>query len=80
MRSSARALAGATAFLLAASGADAQAGASRVDTAQASRPRVGVVLSGGGAKGLAHVGVLEVLESEGVIPEIVTGASMGAVL
>jgi NTE family protein len=80
MRSSARALAGATAFLLAASGADAQAGASRGDTAQASRPRVGVVLSGGGAKGLAHVGVLEVLESEGVIPEIVTGASMGAVL
>jgi len=70
MRSSTRALAGVAAFLLAAAAA----------AAQASRPRVGIVLSGGGAKGLAHVGVLAVLESEGVSAEIVTGASIGAVL
>ncbi|HSJ62958.1 MAG TPA: patatin-like phospholipase family protein [Gemmatimonadaceae bacterium] len=44
------------------------------------RPRIGVVLSGGGARGLAHIGVLRVLEDEGIVPEVVTGASMGALI
>lgn len=43
-------------------------------------PRVAVVLSGGGAKGIAHIGVLQVLESEGISPQIVTGTSMGALV
>ena len=43
-------------------------------------PRVAVVLSGGGAKGMAHIGVLEVLESEGISPQIVTGTSMGSIV
>ncbi len=43
-------------------------------------PRVAVVLSGGGAKGIAHIGVLKVLESEGISPSIVTGTSMGALV
>ena len=43
-------------------------------------PRVALVLSGGGAKGIAHVGVLKVLEEEGISPQIVTGTSMGALV
>lgn len=42
--------------------------------------RVGLALSGGGAKGLAHIGVLEMLEAAGVHVDIVTGTSMGAVV
>ena len=41
---------------------------------------VAVVLSGGGAHGLAHIGVLEVLDSLGVRPKLVVGTSMGAVI
>ena len=45
-----------------------------------SDPRVGLVLSGGGAKGLAHVGVLKILDSLGVRVDYVAGTSMGAVV
>ena len=48
--------------------------------AQGSPPRVGVVLSGGAAKGLAHIGVLQVLEEAGVPVSVVTGTSMGALI
>ncbi|HEX6060280.1 MAG TPA: patatin-like phospholipase family protein [Gemmatimonadaceae bacterium] len=41
---------------------------------------MGVVLSGGSARGLAHIGVLEALEAEGIVPDVVTGASMGALV
>lgn len=40
----------------------------------------GLVLSGGGARGLAHIGVLEVLEAQGFEAEVVAGTSMGAVV
>lgn len=43
-------------------------------------PKVGVVLSGGGAKGLAHIGVLKVLEQEGVKIDFIGGTSMGAMV
>ena len=43
-------------------------------------PRVGLVLSGGGAKGLAHIGVLKTLDSLGVRIDYVAGTSMGAVI
>ncbi len=39
-----------------------------------------VVLSGGGARGIAHLGVLEVFEENGIRPDCVVGASMGAVI
>ncbi|WP_084708738.1 patatin-like phospholipase family protein [Siansivirga zeaxanthinifaciens] len=42
--------------------------------------KVGLVLSGGGAKGLAHIGVLKVLDSLGVKVDYVAGTSMGAVI
>ena len=44
------------------------------------RPRVGLVLSGGGARGIAHVGVLKVLEQLDVPIDAVAGTSMGAVV
>lgn len=40
--------------------------------------RIGLALSCGGAKGLAHVGVLETLEALGIEPDVVAGSSMGA--
>jgi len=46
----------------------------------ASAQRVGVVLSGGGAKGLAHVGVLKQLEANGIPIDYIVGNSMGAVV
>lgn len=49
-------------------------------TAQDTRPTVGVVLSGGGAKGLAHIGVLQVLEEYGIEVDYVAGTSMGAII
>lgn len=48
--------------------------------AQPSRPRVGLVLSGGGARGLAHVGVLEALEEQRIPIDAIAGTSMGAVV
>ncbi|HKL71767.1 MAG TPA: patatin-like phospholipase family protein [Marinilabiliaceae bacterium] len=48
--------------------------------AQNDRPQVGLVLSGGGAKGLAHIGVLKVLEEVGIRPDYITGTSMGSII
>jgi NTE family protein len=42
--------------------------------------RTALVLSGGGAKGLAHIGVLRVLDSLGIRPDLVVGTSMGAII
>jgi NTE family protein len=42
--------------------------------------RIGIALGGGGARGLAHVGVLKVLEQEGIPPSYITGTSIGAVV
>ena len=47
---------------------------------ESKNPRVGLVLSGGGAKGLAHVGVLKTLDSLGVRVDYIAGTSMGAVV
>ncbi len=44
------------------------------------RPKVGLVLSGGGAKGLAHIGVIKVLEEAGFQADLVTGTSMGSII
>lgn len=44
------------------------------------RPKVGLVLSGGGARGLAHIGVLRVLEEMQVPVDLIVGTSMGAVV
>ena len=44
------------------------------------RPKIGLVLSGGGAKGLAHIGVLKYLEKAGIKPDYITGTSMGSII
>lgn len=44
------------------------------------KPKIGLVLSGGGAKGFAHVGVLKVLEQAGVKIDFIGGTSMGSVI
>ncbi|HPF51314.1 MAG TPA: patatin-like phospholipase family protein [Draconibacterium sp.] len=45
-----------------------------------TRPKIGLVLSGGGAKGFAHIGVIKVLEEVGIRPDIITGTSMGSIM
>ncbi|MCB0718707.1 MAG: patatin-like phospholipase family protein, partial [Bacteroidetes bacterium] len=46
----------------------------------ASQPTIGLVLSGGSAKGLAHIGVLKVFEEEGIPIDVISGTSMGAIV
>ena len=46
----------------------------------AGRHGIGVVMSGGGAKGLYHIGVLEALEEQGVPIDCVAGTSMGSIV
>lgn len=45
-----------------------------------ARPKVGVVLAGGGAKGAAHVGVLKYLEEQGIPIDYIAGTSMGSII
>jgi len=43
-------------------------------------PRIGIALGGGAARGWAHIGVLQALARHGIVPDVVTGASIGAVV
>ena len=54
--------------------------AQALHAAEGERPRVGLVLSGGGARGAAHVGVLKVLDEMHVPVDAIAGTSMGAVV
>ncbi len=45
-----------------------------------TRPKLGLALSGGGAKGLAHLGVIKVMEEAGLKPDYITGVSMGSII
>lgn len=45
-----------------------------------ARPKLGLVLSGGGSLGMAHVGVLKVMEEAGLRPDYITGVSMGSII
>ncbi|MBT4399765.1 MAG: patatin, partial [Bacteroidetes bacterium] len=44
------------------------------------RPKVGLVLSGGGAAGLAHIGVIKVIEEAGIPIDYIGGTSMGSIV
>ena len=44
------------------------------------RPKVGLVLSGGGARGAAHIGVLKYLEEMGIPIDYIAGTSMGSIV
>lgn len=48
--------------------------------AQTQRPKIGLVLSGGGAKGVAHIGILKAMEEAGLTPDYITGTSMGSIV
>ena len=69
--------------VVALGGAKAQSGVSSVTTKDVESgksgeaPKLGVVLSGGGAKGAAHIGVLKYMEEIGLPVSYVTGTSMG---
>ena len=45
-----------------------------------SRPKIGLVIGGGGSRGLAHIGVLEVLGREGIHVDLIVGTSMGGIV
>ena len=47
---------------------------------QPNRPKVGVVLGGGGAKGASHIGVLKYIEEMGIPVDYVAGTSMGSII
>jgi NTE family protein len=51
-----------------------------LSTKELARPRVGLALSGGGARGFAHIGVLKSLEATGIPVDMVAGTSMGCVV
>ena len=48
--------------------------------AQQHRPKIGLTLSGGGAKGLAHIGILKAIDSAGLKIDYITGTSMGSII
>jgi NTE family protein len=50
------------------------------DTNSVKRPKIGLVLSGGGAKGFAHIGILQALDSAGLKVDYLAGTSMGSVV
>ncbi|HKD54992.1 MAG TPA: patatin-like phospholipase family protein [Steroidobacteraceae bacterium] len=69
------------AWLVAPAITDAQAtNPAATGTEAPQRPRIGLVLSGGGARGTAHIGVLKVLEQMRVPIDAIAGSSMGAVV
>ncbi|RBH59533.1 MULTISPECIES: patatin-like phospholipase family protein [Pseudomonas] len=51
-----------------------------LQAAEPPRPKIGLVLSGGAARGLAHIGVLKALEEQGIKIDAIAGTSMGAVI
>ena len=45
-----------------------------------TRPKIGLALGGGVARGWAHIGIMRVLMEEGIRPDIIAGTSIGAVV
>jgi NTE family protein len=52
----------------------------KIHAQQVKPPKLGLTLSGGGAKGLAHIGILRILDSLDIQPDYITGTSMGAIM
>ena len=48
--------------------------------AQPDRPVIGLALGGGAARGFAHIGVIRTLLEKGIVPDVITGTSIGAVV
>ncbi|MEM9303989.1 MAG: patatin-like phospholipase family protein [Pseudomonadota bacterium] len=45
-----------------------------------AKPILGLVLSGGGARGIAHIGVIKALQERGIVPDMIAGSSSGAIV
>lgn len=56
------------------------ASATRAERATPQRKKVGLVLSGGGAKGMAHIGALKVIKEAGIPIDYIVGTSMGSII
>jgi NTE family protein len=67
-------------FHVSLSGVFAQEPDSTPENVKKTRPKIGLVLSGGGARGFAHIGVLKVLEENRIPVDFIAGASMGALV
>ena len=55
-------------------------GKSAAPQAPLVRPKIGLALGGGAARGFAHIGVIKVLEANGIVPDFIAGTSAGAVV
>jgi len=62
------------------SGGDRAADATPQAEAAATRPSVGLALGGGAARGFAHIGVMRTLVKHGIVPDVIVGTSIGAVV
>ena len=58
----------------------ASAPAPTAPPAAVRKPKIGLALGGGAARGFAHIGVIKMLESQGIVPDYVVGTSAGAVV
>lgn len=67
-------------LLLCLSGTHAQNSSSTSAAFLPKRPHVGIALSGGGAKGAAHIGVLKYIDEIGIPIDYITGTSMGSII
>src|ERR1700691_3339048 len=67
-------------FVSATAGAQGSSGDDAASGVAQARPRIGLVLSGGGARGATHIGVLKMLDQLHVPIDVIAGTSMGAVV
>jgi NTE family protein len=56
-----------------------RAAAAGNEALQRERPRIGLALGGGGARGFAHIGIIRALLAKGIVPDVIAGTSIGAV-
>jgi NTE family protein len=59
---------------------DRSADANAQVKAEMTRPTIGLALGGGAARGFAHIGVMRALEAHGIVPDVIVGTSIGAVV
>jgi NTE family protein len=56
------------------------AGVAEKPAAPAAAPKIALALGGGAARGFAHIGVIKVLEAQGIVPDVIVGTSAGSVV
>src|SRR3954453_23834628 len=61
-------------------GPNAQNGRDKVGLGSIRRPVLGLALGGGAARGFAHIGIVKTLVAHGIVPDVVVGTSIGAVV